>query len=137
MANSSSIRKIVKEAFAVVVAELNEEFDRVIEDPNEFQDLGFIDQDIIDTGRLKNSKIVNASDLQVTWSWEPISPENGYSYASAVYHGFFAYGKKYIPGRRWTDRAVARIKPLKKLEKELNKRGLKAKITKDNIKFVR
>lgn len=122
----------ILDAYAEVIETINAEMDAVIEDSNEFSDLGFDNQDIVDTGRLRDSKMLNVQSTDTgtiaTWSWNPHDPETGYPYAPAIYAGFMAYGKKYIPGRPWPERAIARVDPMKALEAEMKIRGVPAKV---------
>ena len=76
----------------------SEEVDRVIETPGIFPE--FPDSDIINTGRLLNSKKIVQDILDVTFSWNPVDPETKYPYAPAVWGGFFK-GSRYIEGRQW------------------------------------
>lgn len=127
------IKKDVEQSFGVAIAKVNVELDRVIESGSEFADLGFSGQDIIDSERLKDSKVVSSSPNSVTFTYEPKSPENGYPYAPAVYEGFFAWGRKYIPGRPWTDRAVFNENPVKNMAFYLDNLGYNVTIVRDGI----
>lgn len=127
--DESQLNKVLaalEESFADVVGALDSEFIAVISDPNEFSDLGFTEQDIIDTGRFKDSQVVSETrddgNVQVRWSWSPTSPENGYKYAPALHFGYNAWGKKWIPGRPWTTRAVRRINPVQRFEDGVRRR---------------
>jgi hypothetical protein len=131
------IKKDVKEAFGVAIARLDAEMDRVIVDENEFSDLGFLGQDIVDTGRLRDSKVINANPNGVTFSYDPVSPENGFHYGAAVWLGFWAFGKKYIPGRPWTIRAAINESPVVNMADELEKMGYNVKIKYDGIETWR
>lgn len=125
------IRRRIEDAWAEVVAQLTEEYLRVIEDPNEFSDLGFNDQDIIDTGRFRDSMTIDVQtkdgEIVVVWDWDPVDPETGEHYASSLYLGFVA-GQSYIPGRPWVDRAIKNIDPVQLLQAELSKRGIHARV---------
>ncbi len=114
----------VDDAFAEVVTALDHEFEAVINDPNEFGDLGLENQDIVDTGRFRDSQILNIStegDKTVAnFEWNPHSPETGEPYAGRILAGFRAYGHgRWIPGRDWTERAVRRVDPVEMFEQEL------------------
>lgn len=131
-------KSAIVESFAAVIETLNDEYDAVIEDLNEFADLGFVDWDIVDTGRLRDSKQLDVrteanGDLNATWDWNPHDPETGYPYAAAVYSGFNAYGKRYIPGRPWPERAIKRVDIPKALSAEMKLRGVPAKVRKKVI----
>lgn len=116
------------ESWAEVVAALEVEMEETITDPNAFPELGFVDQDIVDTGRLRDSQKVNVKDRKVSFAWDPHSPENGYAYAPAVYSGFLAFGKKWIPGRRWPEKAVDRLDVPEVLRGKLVARKIKVKV---------
>ena len=130
----SKFKAQIADAFATTIATIDEEMDAVIEDSNEFSDLGFDDQDIVDTGRLRDSKLLNVQTeddgITAEWTWNPHDPETGYAYAMAVYAGFNAFGKKQIPGRPWPERAIERVDVLKSLATEMKLRGVPAKVRK-------
>ena len=111
----AKLKKAIADSFANVVAQMDAEYTKVIESDTEFADLGFSGQDIVDTGRFRDSQIVNSRTVGgvtvVEWSWNPQDPDTGYHYAAALYSGFNAYGKKWIPGRPWTERAIANVDP--------------------------
>lgn len=130
--NLNALNQAIDNAFAEVVAKLDTEFIAVIEDPNEFSDLGLDGQDIVLTGRLRDAQVVDVQANKATWEWNPTDPDTGYAYALAVWVGFFAYGgHKFIPGRKWALRGLKRVKPLSVFVDELNKNGIKAKIIAD------
>jgi hypothetical protein len=84
----------------------------VFNDPNAFPELGFVDQDIVDTGRLRDSqKLKYEGSTQATFTWDPVDPETKEHYASGVYYGFFAYKnpRNYVPGRQWDKKALQRF----------------------------
>lgn len=134
------IRDRVETAWAEVMAKLDVEYMIVIEDPNEFSNLGFFDQDIVDTGRFRDSQKVNVTGRKAFWQWDPISPDNGYHYGPALYYGFHPFGMDgqdgkpyaYVPGRHWIDRAIKRVNPVKSFAAELRKNGLQAKVVRNN-----
>lgn len=130
----AQIKKDVAEARGVAIAKIDAELDRVIESEDEFSDLGFISQDIIDSGRLLDSKVISANPNGVTFTYDPVSPENGYHYGAAVYLGFFAWGKKYIPGRPWTIRAMKNENPTINLAIALEEMGYRVTIKSDGIR---
>ena len=130
----AQLKKDVAEARGVAIAKVNLELDRVIESEGEFSDLGFIDQDIIDTGRLRDSKVISANPNGVTFSYDPVSPENGYHYGAAIFFGFFAWGKKYIPGRPWTIRAIKNENPTINMASYLEDMGYQVTIRQDGIR---
>lgn len=115
----NQVLKAVEEGFGDAVAALDKEYIDVIEDPNEFGDLGFRNQDIVDTGRFRDSQKVietrTAHGVDVKWHWNPVDPETGLHYAPHLYTGF-AVGPKWIPGRPWPERAVKRADPGKIFE---------------------
>ncbi|MDJ0723710.1 MAG: hypothetical protein QNJ38_01200 [Prochloraceae cyanobacterium] len=132
------LQKKIKDIYADVVAKYDMESDRVIEDPNEFANLGFVDWDIVLTGRLLDSKIIETQGSFATkFSWDPVSPENNYHYASAVFWGFNAWGgTKFIPGRPWSERAAHNIDCVSYFAKELNKAGYNAKVIRDDTRTI-
>lgn len=127
----AKIKKDVADASAEAIAKVDQELDRVISSDSEFSDLGFSAQDIIDTERLFNSKVIAATPDGVTFTYDPVSPENGYHYAPAVFLGFFAWGKKYIPGRPWTHRAVRNENPVTNIAAALESQGYQVRIKRD------
>lgn len=128
------VRKLIEDAWAQVVADLDVEYIKVIDDPNEFADEGFTNQDIVDTERFRDSQTVDAKDFKAKWSWHPVDPKTGYEYAPDLYYGFLAFGKYWIPGRHWPERAIRRVDPVAKLVAELNKRGIPAQVIRNNAK---
>lgn len=130
----AQIKKDVSEARGVAIAKLDIELDRVIESEKEFSDLGFISQDIVDTGRLRDSKVISANPNGVTFSYDPVSPDNGYHYGNAIFFGFFAWGKKYIPGRPWTIRAVKNEDPVLNMANFLEDLGYQVTINYDGVR---
>ncbi|MEW5857379.1 MAG: hypothetical protein AB1861_08360 [Cyanobacteriota bacterium] len=125
----SAMNKAFDEAWADVVAEVELEMEAVIRDPNAFADQGFTDQDIVDTERFVNSQTVTVQKRVAKFAWNPTDPETGYKYALALYSGFRAYGKgKYIPGRKWPEKAVDRVDVPATLKEKMEARGIKAKV---------
>lgn len=134
--NLDDLHGIINEAFGNLVADYNEWVDAVIESPDMFSDRGFVDHDIVDTGRLLNSKEVDVKDNSATFSWEPHSPNNGFAYAPAVWTGFYAWGDKrnYVPGRHWPERAATTLNDVGITEsfvEKLKTAGVKARIVKN------
>lgn len=126
------IEQLIQEAFGQTVADYNEYVDSIIESTEEFGDSGFSGQDIIDTGRLKDSKIVDATANQASFEWSPKSPENGFPYAPVVWTGFHPYGReKFVPGRHWPERAARKLNDTgvtRTFVAYLQSQGLKAEI---------
>ncbi len=80
--NQAALNKVLKtvnNAFAEVVTTLGDEFQSVISDPNEFADLGLENQDIVDTGRFKDSQTLNVRSVAgvtvATYGWNPTAPK--------------------------------------------------------------
>lgn len=117
-----------KEAWGETMAALELKMEDVIRDPNAFAEQGFVEQDIVDTERFVNSQMVQVRDGLTSFSWNPHSPENGYPYAPALYAGFMAYGKKWIPGRHWPEKAIDELDVTEEFKRNLNDRGAKAKV---------
>lgn len=128
--------KIITASLLEMAIQYEREVNRVIESENEFSDQGFVGQDIIDTGNLQRSLKVNGGNIpggyEISFSWEPRDPDSGYPYAPAVWSGFFAWGKKYIPARHWDTRAAKNIKIVKSFADQLKKRGIKVLSVIDN-----
>lgn len=132
----AKLKQDVKEARAQAIAKVSIELDRVIESEVEFSDLGFLGQDIVDTGRLRDSKVIAPNPDGVTFTYDPVSPENGYHYGAAVWLGFWAFGKKYIPGRPWTLRAVKNENPTVNVAQALEDMGYDVRIRFDGVKDI-
>lgn len=133
------IEKAIDDSWAEVVAALDVEYTRVIEDDNEFSDLGFTDQDMVDSGEFRDGQTVDVKARRALWRWAPINPKNGYCYAAALYYGFYAFGdqERYVEGRPWVSRAIRNIGVLVRFATELEKRGLKTRIVRQNVpKFL-
>ena len=111
----AKLKDTTKESFGDTIAALDEELEKVIEDPNAFADRGFKDWDIVDTGRLRDSQVVSvSSNAEITtafWRWNPIDPETKRHYAGDVFAGFVSFSGNWIPGRNWPERAVERLDP--------------------------
>lgn len=124
----SQINRVINDAWGSVVATVGDEMQAVIMDPTEFADLGFTDQDIVLTGRLRDSQVVSVSENRAEWSWDPHGTD-GYPYAASVYAGFNAYGgPKYVPGRNWPERGIDRTNVPKALAAELHLRGVESRV---------
>lgn len=116
------------EAWADVVAELEVEMEAVIEDPAAFADQGFT-KNMVDSGRFQMSQQVAVKGGIATFTWGAKSPETGFPYPIALYSGFRAWGKgKYIPGRKWPEKAVDRVNVPETLKQKMIERGIKAKV---------
>jgi hypothetical protein len=126
------VEQMILEAFGQTVADYNVFVDEIIESTEEFGDLGFTGQDIIDTGRLKDSKMVDSTETETSFEWSPKSPENGFSYAPAVWAGFYPWGReKFVPGRHWPERAAIKLNDegvTKTFVNYLRQQGLNAEI---------
>lgn len=126
------IEKLIEEAFGQTVADYNEYVDSIIESTEEFGDSGFSGQDIIDTGRLMDSKMVDATANDASFEWAPKDPKTGFSYAPAVWTGFHPYGReKFVPGRHWPERAATKLNDIgitRTFVEYLKSQGLKTEI---------
>lgn len=135
--DTNKLNKAIDNAWAEVVARVDTECIAVIEDPNEFSDLGFDQQDIILSGRLRDSQVVDVQGNKAEFTWNPHDPDTGYAYGAALFFGFFAYGgHKFIPGRKWVLRALRRIDPVVLLVEELQKQGIGAILASNNIELI-
>jgi hypothetical protein len=132
----AKLQQDVAEATAQAIAKVDAELDRVITDENEFTDLGFIDQDIVDTGRLRDSKVITANPNGVTFTYDPVAPENGYHYGAAIWNGFWAFGRTYVPGRPWTLRAIQNENPVDNTIAALQEMGYKVKLKSDGTEIL-
>jgi len=126
----------VEEAFGSLVAEYNVKVDETIESLDAFSDLGYVDHDIVDTGRLLNSKVLDVKSSADSWSadftWDPQSPENGYKYANRVWAGYWSKGgKNFFPGRHWPERTAKAMGITKRFVELLQSEGLDATIVVD------
>lgn len=108
--DNSKIAKLTKasnQAFAATVEVFAEQCISVIEDSQEFADIGLSDRDIVDTGRLRDSMQIFAIEYpkktRATISWNPQDPDSGRFYAADVFTGA---GR--LPGRNWPERALRR-----------------------------
>ena len=104
------IEQLIQEAFGQTIADYNVYVDEIIESTEEFGDSGFSGQDIVDTGRLRDSKIIDAQPNLVSLEWTPKDPDSGFGYGPAVWAGFHPYGReKFVPGRHWPERAAKKL----------------------------
>lgn len=107
------IKEIIEESFEDSIEALSEAQDDLINDPFGFSDLGFINQDIVDSGQLRDSKKIEkrkqGDDIEVKFSWAPVAPETGEIYAADVFVGFYSFSGKFIPGRDWPNRSAEKI----------------------------
>ena len=112
----AKLKQIIKESFSQVVDELDLEFQVVISDSNAFADIGVYNQDIIWTGRLKESQQLEIStdrnNVKASWRWNPFDPESGEYYAGDVFVGFTTWSGRFIPGRNWPDKGIERYNPI-------------------------
>lgn len=94
---------------------LGKEAKDVIEDLNEFSDIGYSNWDIVDTGRLRDSMVIRFEwddrGASAELSWDPVSPETGEHYAAKVWVGFVGPSGRLYPGRDWPGRAAERMNP--------------------------
>ena len=125
------VKQDIYDSFGDITAEIDQKLDEVIETPGYFEGNP---NDIVDTGRLRDSKEVDAQKDKVTFTYEPKNPDNGYPYAPAVWAGFYAYGgSKYIEGRHWTERAVKEVDPAERLAELMEEKGYSAEVKFNNI----
>lgn len=137
--NPKGLKKVkdgANEAWADTMASLELKMEEVIRDPFAFSEEGFADQDIVDTERFVNSQQVNVRDGIASFSWNPHDPETGYPYAPALYSGFLAYGKKWIPGRHWPEKAIDELDVAENFKENLSERGVKAKVKIKNYIYL-
>lgn len=112
----AKLKQIIQESFNEVVRELDLEFQAVISDTNAFADIGVYNQDIIWSGRLKESQQLEISTeknkAKASWQWDPVDPETGDHYAGDVFVGFTTWSGRFIPGRNWPDKGIERYDPI-------------------------
>ena len=127
------IEPLVEDAWAETVSVMNEGYDEVISDESGKYFPDFVGQDIIDTSRFLNSKVITAVKWTVEWLWNPIDPQTGYAYARALLNGFWAFGKKWIPARDWIKATFVKVDPVTHLANGLSDRGFSVKIVSNSI----
>jgi hypothetical protein len=123
-----AVKQGANEAWGETMAALELKMEEVIRDPNAFSEQGFVEQDIVDTERFVNSQQVQVVGGVTSFSWNPHDPETGYPYAPALYAGFMAYGKKWIPARHWPEKAIDELDVTEDFKRNLNERGAKARV---------
>ena len=133
MSYLDAIKEAVYDSFAEVQSEIVTEVVRVIETPGEFEG---VDGDIVDTGRLRDSMIVDSTLDKLMLYWTATDPETGFYYPAAIIAGYFAYGRKYIPARNYPVRAVQNASPIQSLAEKLRDRGLNAKVISDSTSLL-
>lgn len=135
--DASQLNKAIDNAWASFVARVDTECIAVISDPTEFSDLGFNQQDIVLSGRLKDSQVVDIQGNKARFEWNPHDPETGYAYAMCLWMGFFAYGgHKFVPGRKWAFRALRRIDPVVLMAEELQKQGIGNLVVRNDVELL-
>ena len=136
--NFAALEALVTTEFQETIKGLSEEMRVVISDPQAFADQGFDYQDIVDTGRLRDSQSLTWTNqgALATFEWNPVDPDTGEAYAASVYKGFFAYDNPsaFVPGRKWPEKAVSRYDPVEDLAKRLRAKGLKVTVVVNNSK---
>lgn len=122
----AKLKQTIKESFKITNARLGDEFTAVINDPNEFSDIGLSDRDIVWSGRLRDSQQLfleeNEDKINYLWQWNPVDPETNRAYAGDVFVGFREYSGAWVPGRDWPRRAVERLDPYVYFLNELQSR---------------
>jgi len=112
----AKLERIIKDAFQEAIDDLDMEFQAVISDANAFADIGVFNQDIIWSGRLKESQQLEISQggnkAKASWQWDPVDPETGDHYAGDVFVGFTTWSGRFIPGRNWPDKGIERNNPI-------------------------
>lgn len=129
------LKKAVKNAMKKTSVAYIKEVDKTIKSTTEF----IPGQDIIDTGNLLRSLEVSVKQdtgriiIQYAYKWAPVNPKNGFAYAVAVWMGFFAFGRKFIPPRPWDTRAAKNLKVVNKFAANLKAEGVKVTKVVSNI----
>lgn len=111
----AQLKRMIIQSFEETIKELDMEFQAVISDTNAFADIGVFNQDIIWSGRLKESQQLELSTegnkVKASWQWDPVDPETGDHYAGDVFVGFTTWSGRFIPGRNWPDKGIERYDP--------------------------
>ncbi len=121
------LKKAVKRAMAKTAVEYTKQVDKTIKSTTEF----IPGQDIIDTGNLLRSLEISVRQdsgrmiVQYAYKWAPINPKTGFAYAVAVWTGFFAFGRKFIPPRPWDTRTAKRMRVVHLFAMNLEIEGVK------------
>jgi len=115
-------------AWGEVMAALDIELEATIRDPYAFADLGFVDQDIIDSGRFLKSQQIKDDGRAVAFSWSAKDPKSGFAYPLALYTGYRAWGRKYIPGRKWPEKAADSLDLVGYLKAKMRAYGVKGQV---------
>ena len=103
--NFAEIEAAALRAFRETVLIMDAEYKLTISDPNAFARLGFTNQDIVDTGRLRASQQFNfAGTGKAIYSW-PVD------YSIYVHEGYTLRNGRQQLGRPWTDETVKRANP--------------------------
>ncbi len=123
----TQLKKAVKRAMAKTSIEYIKEVDKTIKSTTEF----IPGQDIIDTGNLLRSLQASIKQdsgriiIQYAYKWAPVNPKNGFAYAVAVWMGYFAFGRKFIPPRPWDTRAAKNLRVVHRFATNLKAEGVK------------
>lgn len=134
--DTKKLDKAIAQSFRNVSKKIGREMTAVIEDPNEFADLGISNHDIVLSGDLRDSQDESIEDNRAEWEYDPRDRKTGEQYALNVYTGFFAYDNprnNFYPGRRWPERAMKRVNPVESLAQELRSQGLSATVRLNRI----
>lgn len=137
--NFKPLQKKINQITREVALQYSEEVDKVIRSESAFSDLGFVNQDIVDTSRLVNSKnlrIIRKGDVvEYEFSWEARSPDTGELYPALIISGFFAYGgTKFVRGRNYPNRAMKNIKPVLRFKEQAKRKlGVQVRILADRV----
>lgn len=123
--NTKPLDQLIRRSRVAVkeyIKELDQEYQVVIADTYAFSDVGVMNQDIIWSGKLKQSQQMNIQDsknIKANWVWDPVDEKTGEHYASDVLNGFTTWSGRNIPGRNWPSKAVERVEPIPFLIKKL------------------
>ena len=121
--NGSAIKGAALQAFQETMIELGQTFQEVIQEVGAFSD--FPQSDIVDTGALRDSQIVefpSPGSVKIDW---PVD------YAGYVHEGYTLQNGNTQPGRPWTTVGMARfnfrLRYGERLSQKLNKQFNKSK----------
>lgn len=127
--NTTELNKAIHQAFDATVDKQSDAFDEALSSEEypwprptkrRNREIARSPRDIVDTGKLLESKVVARSSSQMaaefSWGNEEVN------YAAAVHNGCTLKSGTELPARPWTERAVEECDPKAVFEKELRRR---------------
>ena len=113
-----------------ISAELLKNSIDVSKDPFEFSDLGYVNHDIIDSGKLSKSFKTNIGKTGITL--KTTAQNRGFNYPKRIRLGYMTKSSGFRKGRPFYDRAIRRSKIGKIYAESLKNYGFSIKINKVN-----